>query len=117
MQIEFDAFLDWANKRFSNVLIKGTEIRLNSIFTEDKGHHLWCNPSGGKKSVKFGVYHCFKTDKKGTLVNLVMDVEKCDFYTALRVLRGSARVTNKDLIEILDLSDDSLRYIIYNCYK
>jgi DNA primase len=108
MQIEFDAFLDWANKRFSNVLIKGNEIRLNSVFAEDKGHHLWCNPSGGKKGVVFGVYHCFKTDKKGTLVNLVMDVEKCDFYTALRVLRGSARVTSKELVEILDLPEKNI---------
>jgi hypothetical protein len=34
MQISFDAFKDWADKRFSNILIKGNEIRLNSIFSE-----------------------------------------------------------------------------------
>lgn len=108
MQIDFNAFLDWTQKRFSNVLVKGNEIRLNSIFTEDKGHHLWCNPNGGKKGVEFGVYHCFKTDKKGTLVNLVMEIEKCDFYTALRVLRGTARVSNKSLNQILDFSENNI---------
>ena len=108
MQIDFNSFLNWAQRRFSNVLVKGNEIRLNSLFTEDKGHHLWCNPSGGKKGVELGVYHCFKTDKKGTLVNLVMEVEKCDFYTALRVLRGTARVSNKPLNQILDLSENNI---------
>ena len=101
MQIDFDAFLNWANRRFENVLVKGNEIRLNSFFTEkDNKFHLWCNPMGGKKGINYGVYHCFKTDKKGTLVNLVMDVENCDFSTALRILRGSYKVPDKKLNEI-----------------
>ena len=106
MQISFDAFKDWAQKRFSSILIKGDEIRLNSIFTDDKSHHLWCNPSGGKKNVDYGVYHCFKTDKKGTLIGLVMEVENCDFYTAIRILKGTVRVSNKSLGEILDFSNN-----------
>lgn len=105
MQISFDAFKDWADKRFKNIVVNGHEIRLNSLFVDDKGHHLWCNPYGGKKNVEYGVYHCFKTDKKGTLIGLVMEVDKCDFYTALRILKGDLRVSNKQLNEILDFSD------------
>jgi hypothetical protein len=108
MQISFDAFKDWADKRFSNILIKGNEIRLNSIFSEDKSHHMWCNPYGGKKTIDYGVYHCFKTDKKGTLIGLVMEVDKCDFYTALRILKGDARVSNKPLNKILDFYDNKI---------
>lgn len=110
MQISFDAFKDWAQKRFTNILIKGDEIRLNSIFADDKKYHLWCNPNGGKKNVDYGVYHCFKTDKKGTLVGLVMEVEQCDFYTASRILKGTARVSNKKLDEILDLQNNKSHF-------
>lgn len=103
MQIDFQAFVDWAKRRFSNVLIKGDEVRLNSFFAEnDNKHHLWCNPKGGKKGIGFGVYHCFKTDKKGTLVNLVMDFEKCDFATALKILKGNIRASNKNLNQIFN---------------
>lgn len=114
MQISFDAFKNWAQTKFSNVIIKGDEIRLNSIFTDsvDKGHHLWCNPYGGKNNVNFGVYHCFKTDKKGTLIGLVMHVENCDFYTALRVLNGNLRVSNKNLNQILDFDENNYRFKI-----
>jgi DNA primase len=109
MQIDFNAFVDWAKKRFSNILIKGNEVRINSFFAEkDNKHHLWCNPKGGKKGVNFGVYHCFKTDKKGTLVNLVMEVEKCDFSTALKILKGNIRATDKDLSSIIDYEEESV---------
>ena len=108
MQIDFDAFLNWANKRFDKSLVKGSEIRLNSFFAEkDNKFHLWCNPTGGKKAINYGVYHCFKTDKKGTLVNLVMDVEKCDFSTALRILKGSYKVPDKKLNEIFTFEETS----------
>ncbi len=105
MQISYDAFIDWVKRRFPNPVINNNEIKINSIFTEDKGNHLWCNPYGGKKNIEYGVYHCWKTDKKGNLVGLVMEVENCDFYTALRILKGSARVSNKSLTEILDLNE------------
>ena len=109
MQIDFQAFVDWAKRRFTNVLIKGDEVRLNSFFAEnDNKYHLWCNPKGGKKGVGLGVYHCFKTDKKGTLVNLVMDVEKCDFSTALKVLRGTVRASNKNLNKIFDYEQENV---------
>lgn len=86
MAIDFDLFLTWAESRFDNVVVKGNEIKLNSIFCDDSKHHLWCNPSGGKNNVPYGVFHCWKTDTKGSLVNLVMQVEKCSFEDALQIL-------------------------------
>lgn len=86
MAIDFDLFLNWAESRFDSVVVKGNEIKLNSIFCEDYKHHLWCNPSGGKNNIPYGVFHCWKTDTKGSLISLVMQVEKCSFEDALEIL-------------------------------
>lgn len=86
MAVDFDSFLNWAESRFSDVVIKGNEIKINSIFCEDYKHHLWCNPNGGKNSLPYGVYHCWKTDNKGSLISLVMQVDKCSFEDALEIL-------------------------------
>lgn len=99
MSIDFEKFQDWAESRFQKVLIKGSEIRLNSIFTEDEKFHLWCSPSGGKNNRFFGVYHCFKTDKKGSLVNLVMQVDSCSKLEALQTL-GIEKYKGKPIEEI-----------------
>lgn len=86
MSIDFDLFLSWAESRFKDVAVRGSEIKLNSIFCEDYKHHLWCNPSGGKNQIPYGVFHCWKTDTKGSLVSLVMQVDKCSFEDALETL-------------------------------
>jgi len=89
MSIDFDLFLDWAESRFHDVVVKGEEVKLNSIFCDDYKHHMWCNPSGGKNKAPYGVFHCWKTDSKGSLVNLVMQVDKCSFDDALEILETS----------------------------
>lgn len=89
MSIDFDKFLDWAKSRFDDVIIKGDEILLNSIFCDDKKHHLWCNPSGGKIKNENGVYHCWKSDSKGSLIGLVMLVDKCSYEQAFESLEAS----------------------------
>lgn len=86
MAVNFQKFVDWAMVKLPPVDIKGNEIRVNSIFCDDQKKHLWCNPFGGKNKIEYGVYHCWKSEKKGTLVNLVMLVEKCDFKKALEIL-------------------------------
>lgn len=86
MAINFDLFLSWAESRFIDVIVKGNEIKLNSIFCEDQKHHLWCNPSGGKNQAPYGVFHCWKSDTKGSLISLVMQVDKCSFEDALEIL-------------------------------
>lgn len=86
MSVDFQTFLNWAQSKFSNVKVHGDEIKVNSIFVDDTKNHLWCNPSGGKRLYKHGVYHCWKSEKKGTLVGLVMQVEPCEKSKAMQIL-------------------------------
>jgi len=103
MSISHNKFVKWAISRFGedSVVEKGKEVRINSIFTpDDTGFHLWCSPSGGKKKRKGGVYHCFKTDQKGSLVKLVQIVDSCDREDALTTLDG--RTSIRDLEKQLE---------------
>jgi DNA primase len=84
--VDYNKFVDWAQNRFASVGLKGNEVCIDSVFTEDNKKKLWCNPFGGKNKIRYGVYHCWKTDKKGTLVNLVMQVDKCTKKEALERL-------------------------------
>lgn len=84
--ISYEKFLDWTERRFGDVKISKNEIKINSIFCEDYKYHLSCNPSGGKKNLPHGAYRCLKTDKQGSLVSLVMLVDKCTFSEALETL-------------------------------
>ena len=77
--IDKSKFIFWARTRLGEHVESGSEIKFNSLWCEDKGHHLSCNIEGGKKKVKYGVYQCWKSNKKGTIVKLVMDVDKCNF--------------------------------------
>ena len=98
-------FLAWAESRFEDIKVNGDEIKVNSIFCEDYKHKLWCNAKGGKKDRPFGVYHCWKTDNKGTLVSLVVKVDKCSFDEAVDLLDGydsSFMALEKQLDEMFD---------------
>lgn len=100
MNIDYNKFEKWAIARFGeeNILAKGKEIRINTIFEpDDSGYHLWCSPSGGKKKRKYGVFHCFKTDKKGSLVKLVQIVDNCDKEDALATLEGRTSIHDLEL--------------------
>jgi DNA primase len=80
--VDFDKFLEWADQHFTDVKVINEKIRLNSIYCEhDEKHHLWCRPHTG-------YYHCYKSGKKGSLYELVMDVEKCSYSDAVDVLGG-----------------------------
>jgi len=93
--ISYDKFLDWAENRFGDVVVKGDEIMINSMFCEEHGlktdykHHLSCNPSGGKLNLPNGVYHCWKTNEGGSLVSLVMKIDGCAYDEALERLGGT----------------------------
>jgi hypothetical protein len=86
MAINFDTFLKWAESRFGDVVVKGDEIKLNSIFEEDYKHHMWCSPKGGKNNLPNGVFHCWKSDQGGSLITLVMQVDKCSYEEACETL-------------------------------
>lgn len=91
--IDFNNFLEWAKDRFDgDVVVKGKEILINSIFTEDHKHHLACNPSGGKYHREDGCYRCLKTDRKGTLIGLVMFVDNCTHEEAKDILCGGISI-------------------------
>jgi DNA primase len=80
-------FVAWAENHFDSVIITGDEVKLNSIFTDDKNHKLWCNVKGGKKGQP-PCFQCWKTGKKGSLISLVMMVQGCTFQEALSELGG-----------------------------
>lgn len=87
--VDYEKFLSWAESRFDHVVVSGNEIKINSIFCEDRKHHLWCNPYGGKKEHEGGVYHCWKSGAKGSLIGLVMMVDGCSFSDAAATLDAS----------------------------
>jgi hypothetical protein len=99
--IDFNRFLNWAESRFDNVSVSGNEIKVNSIFCEDTKRHLYCNPTGGKKDRPYGVYRCWKSDERGSLVKLVMLVDKCTFEEALTTL-GAGDVTLAQMEEDIE---------------
>jgi DNA primase len=86
-EISYDIFWEWATAKYGeeNCIQRGEEICINSPFvpehTPDRGQHLYCNPAKG-------VYHCWKSDESGTLHNLVMLKEGCDFIEAQEILGG-----------------------------
>jgi len=108
MAIEKEIFVQWAEKYFDKVDVRGDEVRVNSIFAEsDSKQHLWCNPAGGKNQRPYGVYHCWKTDRKGSLVSLVMEIEKCDFKSALGIL-GISRQRGRPIEEFEEIETDEV---------
>lgn len=92
MGICFESFVQWCENKFDKVITKGDEVKINSIFTSDEGHHLWCSPKGGKYYREDGCYRCFKTDKKGTLIGLVMLVDNCSYDEAKEILSGQTLI-------------------------
>ena len=77
--INRDAFLEFVEQHCTEVKAVNNEIKINSIFTEDEGLHLWCNPQKN-------AYHCFKTDKSGNLFDLVSQIGKCSYQEAVGLL-------------------------------
>lgn len=98
--IDFDNFLEWCESRFPETIVKGKEIKINSIFTDDNKQHLSCNVNGGKYHREDGCYRCFYTDKKGTLIGLVMLVDNCSYEEAKDILSGKTPL--RDLEEKLE---------------
>jgi len=104
MSVDFDLFYQWACEYFGEENLKtkstahGTEICANSIWSEEKlgktdsKHHLWMNPSGGKsKHPEIGSYRCWLTDKMGSLIGLVSELENLDWEESeIKICGGSS---------------------------
>jgi hypothetical protein len=87
--IDNDAFLRWATEKFGeeNLKIMGEEIRTHSVFTDDHKYHLWMNPSGGKsKHGEYGSYRCWYTNRTGSLVSLVAQLDQIPYTQAEEIL-------------------------------
>lgn len=115
--IDKNKFLDWAKQKLGNYIESEPEIRFKSIWCEDKGHHLYCNIYGGKNKIPFGVYQCWKSNKKGTLIKLIMELDKCSYNDALYTLglkngpRPIEEMSYDDENQIFDLPDDSFQVL------
>ncbi|MHA2043234.1 MAG: toprim domain-containing protein [Candidatus Thorarchaeota archaeon] len=115
MAIDFDNFVHWAEDRFDDIIVKGSEVKINSIFADDQKHHMWCNPHGGKKNHKNGVFHCWKTDKSGSLVSLVMLIDSCDYQEAMEILGGvdtTLEELEKRIEEIFNNKEEVIKEIV-----
>ena len=120
MGIDHETFLAWAKTAFGDDLrVAKNEVKINSPFVpSDTGYHLWCNPSGGKRGIAHGCYRCFKSDTSGTLVNLVMRIDKCSYDVALQKLNGEHVDINKELeffdedeeIQPLEIKDTVIKF-------
>jgi len=110
MAIDFDKFLKWAESRWDgDVVVKGNEIKVNSIFCEDFKHHLWCNPMGGKKELPNGAFRCWKSDRHGSLITLVMLRDNVTYQEALDILGAtdlSMVELERKLAEIMGKKDE-----------
>lgn len=96
--MNFETFVNWAENKFDDVKINGNEVKLNSIFCEDTKNHLWVNPEKG-------VYHCWKTDKAGTIIQLVSIVDNCSFKEAYEKLGLNNNFGIRQLEEKLKIFD------------
>ncbi len=93
MAVCFETFLDWAQDRFGDLKVKGNEIKTHSIFTDDAKYKLWMNPSGGKKQRQQGCYRCWLTDKRGSLVSLVSEIDGISYDEAEELICDNTSLT------------------------
>lgn len=90
MSVDRECFLNWCDDKFDGQYVEsGDEIKINSPFDpnkDDAKHKLWCNVDGGPEKIEAGVFHCWISKKKGTLVSLVMELEPCSYDRACEIL-------------------------------
>ncbi len=110
MAVDFDLFQEWAVNYFGEANIKlrntkhGVEICANSIWSEakigkiDRKFHLWMSPNGGKsKHPEFGSYRCWLTDRMGSLIGLVAELDNLDWEEAENRICGSSSLRSLEL--------------------
>ncbi len=94
MTIDANLFLEWCKTRFGEENLKfrksGSEICTHSFFVNgnpdypdgDTKFKLWMNPEGGKHALENGVFRCWYTDNKGSLITLVSLVDQVSYEQA-----------------------------------
>jgi DNA primase len=103
MSINFEKFVEWCESKFPGdvVTVGDSIIRINTCFQtssgrRDREHSLHCDTKGGKKQISNGCYHCWSSGKTGTIIGLLMEIEKCSFEEACFIL-GSENNDIRDL--------------------
>lgn len=94
--VDRDLFIAWCESQFGRIKLSGNEILLNSIFTDDKNHKLYCNPDKN-------VYHCFKSGKSGSLHHLVSLHDGIHMQDTYDIIGGKPQIADIEsrIIEIL----------------
>ncbi len=90
--VDYDIFLGWATDRFGadNIRLRKDEILTHSPFCEDFKFNLWMRPDGGKQKRPNGVFRCWKTDRHGSLVKLVSELDRISYDDAEEMLCGGS---------------------------
>lgn len=92
--VDYSVFLDWVKERFGEENITyakhGDEICVPTPFdesTRSDNRYLWMNPSGGKSEhPENGCYRCWWTNRSGSLVTLVSQLERIPWDEAQEML-------------------------------
>lgn len=112
MAIDFDTFLKWASGHFGdeNLRLKGNEILTHTPFAEDHKFHLWMNPGGGKREISGGAYRCWYTDRSGSLIALVAELDNISYEEAEEILTGttSLRTLEKQVHEFFNSKEEDV---------
>jgi hypothetical protein len=103
MNIDHDSLVEWAEKRFEDIVVSGNEVKVNDPWwvndegLPDSDHKCWLNTDKG-------CFHAFKSRKTGNVVAFVMEFENCDWDEAREIVGG------EDSLEILEKKlDDFLK--------
>lgn len=85
--IDADSFIRWTEEHFDNVKVHGNEVKINDIWwkdefdNKDEKNHCWVNTDKC-------CFRAFKSGKTGHLIELVMEIEGCDWDEAVEILGG-----------------------------
>ena len=83
--IDHDAFVEWATSNFDNVIVSGSEVKLDDIWwydefgIRDSKNHCSIN-------TEKACFNTFKSKRGGHLLEFVMEVEKCSWEDAASLL-------------------------------
>ena len=98
MKINRDKLFRWLEGRFGNVRQRGNELCVDSPFCSDTKGHLWLNPDKGK-------FHCWKTDKGGSIWWLLCEIDHCSKQQAMKEIYDDWHDLTNFETQIKEVSD------------
>lgn len=110
MKIDHDAFVAWANEKFDDVIVSGTEVKINDPWwTNDEGlgdsdHKCWVN-------TEKACFRAFKSEETGHLLHFVMKVEGCSWQDATDIVGGEESLYSLENRLLAFLSNEKTEFI------